>query len=52
VRSASKFSKSANMIPKIFFFKFLQYGYKETQKFNAEFESVEKVAKKFTQREL
>jgi hypothetical protein len=45
-RSASKFAKSANMIQKIFFFKF----FRKNAEFDANFKSVEKVAKKFTQK--
>jgi hypothetical protein len=50
-RLTSKFAKSANMIQKIFFSNFSYMGIKNTE-FDAEFESVEKVAKKFTQKKL
>jgi len=68
VRLTSKFAKSANITKKIIFFKLFRCGYKKNGKkfffsnyfsmgiknaeFDAEFESVEKVTKKFTQRKL
>ncbi len=49
-RLTKKFAKSANMTIQNFF-KQSPYGYEKTE-FDGEFESVEKVAKKFTRRKL
>jgi hypothetical protein len=54
VRLASKFVKSANMDSKSNFYKYSQYtvGIKKNAEFDADFESVEKASRKFTQRKL
>jgi hypothetical protein len=46
-----KFAKCANMTKKIIFSNYFNMGVKNAE-FGAEFESVEKVAKKFTHRKL
>ncbi len=48
---ASKFEKNANMTQK-YFFQIFSIWISKNAKFDADFESVEKVAKKFTQRKL
>ncbi len=47
---ASKFAKSANMIPKIFCGKKSRNTYIKNAEFHADFESVEKVVKKYTKK--
>jgi hypothetical protein len=50
-RLTSKFAKSANMTKKIIFSNVFDMDIKNAE-FDAEFESVEKVAKRFTRRKL
>ena len=50
-RLVSKFAKSANMTPKIFFFKKIFMGIKNAE-FDADFRFVKKTAKKFTDNKL
>ncbi len=51
MRLNAKFAKSDNMTQKIFFSNYFDMGIKNA-KFDAEFESVEKVAKTFSRRKL
>jgi hypothetical protein len=44
-------AKSANMTPKVFFVNIFNIGIKNAE-FDANFESIEKVSRKFTQRKL